>query len=276
MKFGFISLDFRRYPLEFCFQMAQRYGFDGVEVWAGRPHAFPGDMDAAAVAEINSWKKKYGVEIPMYTANVLGSNYRITATKGTERQEAVDLYKRHIDVAAAIGAPAVLIVTDHPGYMIDPKEIWKATVDSFVQLCDYASGSGIRVVVEPLTPMESPVICTTDDCLRLFEDVDRPNLEAMMDVAPPVVSCEPFSDYFVKLGKRMNYIHICNNDGRSDAHTRLEDGVIPIEDMFTVFKNWSYDGFVTAELYSEGYHDPELMLANTARIIRSIREELSI
>jgi protein FrlC len=276
MKFGFISLDFRRYPLEFCFQMAQRYGFDGLEIWAGRPHAFPGDMDPGAIAEINDWKKKYGVEVPMYTANVLGGNYRITATKGKERQEAVELYKRHIDVAKAIKAPAVLVVADHPGYMIDPYEAWEALADSMMQLCDYAEGTGVKVVIEPLTPMESPLICTADDCVRLFRDVGHDNLEAMMDVVPPVVCHEPFSEYFVKLGKRMNYIHICNTDGRSDAHTRLEEGVIPIRDMFAVFKNWDYGGYVTAELYSEGYHDPELFLSNTARILGSIRDELSI
>jgi len=276
LKFGLISLDFRRYPLEFCLQVAERYGFDGVEIWAGRPHAFPDDIDKAAIAEINSWKKNYHQEIPMLTGNFIGTNYRVTATKGKERQEAVDLYKKHIDVAQAVGSPYVQVVTDHPGYMIDPEEIWKATVDSFVQLCDYAATKDVKIVVEPLTPMESPVICTTTDVLRLFKDVNRDNLETMLDVCPPMVTFEPFSDYFTKLNPRMNYIHICNNDAKSDAHVRLENGEIPVEDMFSVFKNWGYDGFVTTELYSEGYKDPELMAANTARILKGIRENLNI
>ena len=35
--------------------------------------------------------------------------------------------------------------------------------------------------------------------------------------------------YFDKLKDRMNYIHICNNDGMTDAHKRLDEGIIPIK-----------------------------------------------
>ena len=98
----------------------------------------------------------------------------------------------------------------------------------------------------------------------------------MMDVAPPTVANEPFSVYFDKLKDRMNYIHICNNDGMTDAHKRLDEGIIPIKDMFTVFANWKYNGYVTCELYSENYRDPELYLANTMRMVYEIRNELGI
>ena len=45
MKFAFLSYQFSRYPLEYCFQMAKEYGFQGVEVWGARPHAYAYDMD---------------------------------------------------------------------------------------------------------------------------------------------------------------------------------------------------------------------------------------
>ncbi|MFR3752545.1 MAG: hypothetical protein ACLTW9_10150 [Enterocloster sp.] len=44
MKFGLISLDFKRFSLEYCFKMARRYGLDGVELWGGRPHGYFTDM----------------------------------------------------------------------------------------------------------------------------------------------------------------------------------------------------------------------------------------
>lgn len=40
MKFSFLTYQFARYPLEYCFYMAKEYGFNGVEVWGARPHAY--------------------------------------------------------------------------------------------------------------------------------------------------------------------------------------------------------------------------------------------
>ena len=56
MKFGCFSLDFRRFSLETAFKMASRYGFDGLEIWGGRPHAYPYDMDHDQVQQILEWK----------------------------------------------------------------------------------------------------------------------------------------------------------------------------------------------------------------------------
>ncbi|MCD2493744.1 TIM barrel protein [Lacrimispora sp. NSJ-141] len=276
MKFAFLTLDFRRFPLEFAFQCAGRYGFDGIEVWGGRPHAYPDDMTKERLDEINSWKKKYHLEIPMFCPDGLNQNKRLTSLNEKERTEAVEYIQKGIDVAEALEAPRILVVPDHPGYGLDPEEVWQAFCDSLVQLADYAEGKGVRITVEPLTPMESPVVTTSDHCVRLLKDVENENVNFMMDVVPPAIAYEPFSEYFKKLGNRMDYIHICNNDGRTDAHMKLDEGVLPIEDMFTVFKNWEYKDYVSAELYSELYWNPEMMLANTVRIINGIRERVGI
>ena len=49
---------------------------------------------------------------------------------------------------------------------------------------------GVSLVIEPLTPMESPVITTADDCVDAIKRIGRDNVEAMMDVAPPTVANE--------------------------------------------------------------------------------------
>lgn len=276
MKFGFITLDFKRFSLEHCFRMAREYGFDGIEIWAGRPHGYPDDMDVQTVRYILDCKKKYGIEVPMYTPNAIDSPFCLCSATEKVREDSIVFFKRSIDVAADIEVPRILVVADHPGYQVNRREIWGYFVDSIRELASYAMTKGVRITIEPLTPMESPVITTADDCVELIEDVQMPNVYAMMDVVPPTIAKEPFSNYFTKLGNRMDYIHICNSDGITDSHLRLDKGVIPVEDMFRVFKNWNYEGYVTAELYSEMYHDPELFLAQTARILSSIRKELAI
>lgn len=276
MKFAFISLDFKRYPLEFCFQCGQYYGFDGVEIYCGRQHLYPDDCTVQTIREINAWKKQYRLDVPMLVPVALNVNLGLASLTEKERTASVDWIKRHIDLAKAIECPRVLVAPDHPGYGTDGVLAWNAFVRSIQELADYAQGTGVRITAEPLTSMESPVLCHTDDCVRLLRDTQRDSLHFMMDVVPPTMEFEPFSDYFRKLGRHMDYIHICNTDGFSDAHVRLEHGILPIEDMFAVFKRWEYKSYVSTELYSENFRDPELLLANSARVLRGICDRLEI
>lgn len=276
MKFGIMSLDFKRLTLEETFQLAQSYGFDGVEIYGSRCHLHPDDFDEALAKTVRTYAERTGMEIPMYTPLALNLPLCICSPNPAERAAGVAYYQKCVDIAAAIVCPRLLVVADHPGYFTPRKQIWDYLTDSMRQICRYARGKHVQVTIEPLTPMESPVVTTVDDCVELLERVDKPCLYAMLDIVPPTIVKEPLSKYFRMLGDRLNYIHICNNDGVTDAHLRLGSGVIPIPDVLDVFKHHGWEGYVTTELYSECFTDPELMLANTARELRDIRRALEI
>lgn len=276
MKFALMSLDFKRLPLEHCFRLAKEYGFDGVEIFCSRRHVHLPSFGLKEAAEINDYKRKYGIEVPMLTPNTLGQDLCLCSDDPAERKESVALYQKGIDAAAMIEAPRVLVTADHPGYFRDDGEVWSVFVESMKELAAYGEKKGVKVVMEPVTPMESPVVTTAGDCARLMADVRSPALYAMLDIVPPVVVHEPFSQYFERLGDKLDYIHICNTDGVTDAHLRLEQGVLPMADVINTFIHHGYEGYVTTELYSENFRDPELMLSNTARVLDQIRKELSI
>lgn len=276
MKFGCFSLDFRRFSLETAFRMAAKYGFDGIEIWGGRPHAFPYDMTPGEVQKVMKLKKAYGLEVPMYTPNALGMPYNLCSLDQREQRDAMDYFKTAICACESMEVPRMLVVADHPGYEVPRRKSYQRFVENMKELGGYAQEHNVKLVIEALTPMESPIITTSDDCLEAIQDIGLSNIEAMMDVVPPNIAYEPYSAYFEKLGERMNYIHICNNDGRTDAHLRLDTGELPITDMVRIFKEHGFEGYVTVELYSEYYKDPELLLANSSRLLRQIRQDLNL
>lgn len=276
MKFGCFSLDFRRFSLETAFRMAAKYGFDGIEIWGGRPHAFPYDMTPGEVQKVLKLKKAYGLEVPMYTPNALGMPYNLCSLDQREQRDAMDYFKTAICACESMEVPRMLVVADHPGYEVTRRKSYQRFVENMKELGGYAQEHNVKLVIEALTPMESPIITTSDDCLEAIQDIGLSNIEAMMDVVPPNIAYEPYSAYFEKLGERMNYIHICNNDGRTDAHLRLDTGELPITDMVRIFKEHGFEGYVTVELYSEYYKDPELLLANSSRLLRQIRQDLNL
>ncbi len=272
MKFGIMSLDYKRVTLEETFRIADAYGFDGVEIYGSRCHLDPADWSEDVCRKVLALKDKYAVEVPMYTPAALNLPLCICSPNAKEREDGVAYYKKAVDIASAIECPRLLVVADHPGYYTPRREVWGFLVDSMKQICEHARGKNVQVTIEPLTPMESPVVCTVDDCVELIEDVGEDTLYAMCDIVPPTIVKEPISKYFYMLGDRLKYFHICNTDGVTDAHLKLDNGILPIEDIVRMINNHNSRAYVTTELYSECYYDPELLASNTSRLLKQMCE----
>ena len=52
MKIGLFTSGYQRNPLEHCFEDAKRFGYDFVELWGGRPHAYPYDLANGEIEEV--------------------------------------------------------------------------------------------------------------------------------------------------------------------------------------------------------------------------------
>jgi len=181
MKFCFFSMDFRRFPLEYSFQMAAKYGVKGLEVFGARPHLYPADMTPARLNEIAGYKKKYGVEIPMYTPLCLGHTTNLCSQNPIERQDCMDHFRKCIDIAEYLEIPNMLLTADHPGYQTPRRVAWKQFVENMQELSSYADGKGVNLTIEAVTPMESPVITTSEDLRDVLDDIGRDNVNTMLE-----------------------------------------------------------------------------------------------
>lgn len=278
MKFSFLTYQFCRFPLEYCFKMAQSCGFNGVEVWGARPHAYTYDMDRDATAAVNSWKKRYGVEVSMFTPEILAYPYSLVSRSAKEYKETVSYLLSSVETAAAIGAPYMQITAPHPGYGVNKSEVWAQLVNGVGQLSRRAQQLGVTVLMESLSPSEGNLITTAWDLRRLIDDVGSPALKGMLDLVPPVIANEPFGEYFDVLGPDMAYVHLCNSDGATEYHSQLNDakGVIPMQAMFAVLLRHGYNGWCSIELLAPYFKDPELYLVQSAQYLAQVCQNLGI
>ncbi len=274
MKYSFLTYQFCRYPLEYSFKMAQAYGFAGVEVWGARPHVYAYDLNDAMERQIQAWKKKYGVEISMYTPELLAYPYSLTSRLANERKETVQYLCRCVEVAAAMGTDKMQVTAPHPGYGIDRKSVWEGLVEGLTAVCVRAEALGVHLLMETLSPSEGNIITTAQDLSNLIEAVHSPAMSGMLDVVPPVIANEPFSEYFELLGSHMEYIHICNSHGATEFHMQLDDprGVISIPDALALFKRYGYTGWCSLELLAPYFKDPEFYLAQAARVLHNCKK----
>ncbi|MCK4418530.1 sugar phosphate isomerase/epimerase [Candidatus Aerophobetes bacterium] len=51
-----------------------------------------------------------------------------------------------------------------------------------------------------------------------------------------------------KLGKRIFYLHVADNDGRDNEHLALGKGIIDWEEFFSALKKHQFDGYVAIDV----------------------------
>ena len=271
MKIGMFTFGYMRLPLERAFRDASIFGYDGIEIWGGRPHAYAPDIKGEVTKEIIELSNKYDVPIIGYTPEINMYPYNMMMGSEDMRRESLKYIKTSMEVAKEIGAGFTLISAGHAGYETTRKHYWPHLVKNLKELSSHAENIGVDLVLEPLTQYESNVIITCNDLIAALEDVDSDRLYGMCDICPPFCNHEPIMTYFEKLGDRLRHVHICDSDGHSDTHMMPGDGKIPLRQLFKEIKATNYTGFCTIELVTAYINEPTL---GASLAIKRVKESL--
>lgn len=108
---------------------------------------------------------------------------------------------------------------------------------------DWGARYGIKVTVEPLSPIETDFINTLSDGLDLVEAVSHPNLAAMVDFFHSRSQKEPLSS-LLRAGERLVHVHLCRADRDLP---RLGDAETDLLPCLLALKQIGYGGRVSFE-----------------------------
>jgi len=273
MKLGMFTSGYQRNPIEHIFEDAKRFGYDYIELWGGRPHAYAPDLKAGDINEIKKLRDQYGVEIRGYCPehNAYPYNYMI----GSEamRKDSIEYLKLCFDMAKEMGADYTLISAAHAGYGATREEIWDRLVKSVRELTDHAEKIDMKIVMESLTVYESNVIKSANDLQELFKAVPSCNLVGMCDIVPPFTQHESIMDYFDKLGDKMYHMHLIDGVHDSDDHVMPGEGVIPMPELIKELKNINYDRTATIELVTGYINEPRFYARRAIDNVRGMMKE---
>lgn len=269
MKIGMFTSGYQRNPLEHCFFDASRFGYDYIELWGGRPHAFALDLKAGDINEVRRLIDKYEMPVLGYTPEHNGYPYNFMIGSEAMRRDAVEYLKLSMDMAKEMGAGFTLMSPAHAGYGVTAEEIWTRLEKTMKELVDHAEKIEHKIVLEALTPYESNAVTSANDLAEVFRRVDSPCLVGMCDVVPPFVLHESIMDYFEKLGDKMYHMHIIDGVSDSDSHVMPGEGQMPLPELFQELKYIGYQRTATIELVT-GYINEPRMYAR--RAINNVRE----
>jgi len=110
---------------------------------------------------------------------------------------------------------------------------------------------GITVAIEPLCKLESNIINTATDGLRLSRAVDRENIKLLVDYFHLVMEKED-PEILLRAGSYIRHIHFANPAGRVYP-IEIEDGYIR---FMNLLKRVGYEGRISVEAYTKDFcHD---------------------
>lgn len=276
LKVGMFTSGYQRNPLEHCFMDAKEYGYDYIELWGGRPHAYAPDLKAGDINEVRRLIEKYEMPVLGYTPEHNAYPYNYMIGSEAQRRDAVDYLKLSFEMAKEMGAEFVLTSPANGGYLATYDQLWGRLEKNIQELGDYAAKLEIKLVVEALTPYESNFFTRANDLVELFRRVDNPYVVGMCDIVPPFVQHESIMAYFDKLGNKMDHMHIIDGENGSDTHMIPGEGNIPIKEMLYEMKRIGYDKTATLELVTNYINEPRFYAKRAIDNMRELMAEAGI
>ena len=154
---------------------------------------------------------------------------------------------------------------------VDPnfkwEELWKIFIDSTVKCNQKAKEAGLKFSMEPRV---GEIASNTDALLRLMDAVGDENFGALLDTAHLHAQKEILPLSVEKLGNRIYYVHVSDNDGRVNEHLGLGKGTIDWRGVFVALKKHRFNGYVAVDVgevdnIEEEYKESKKFLENIAR-----------
>ena len=121
---------------------------------------------------------------------------------------------------------------------------WDNAVTRFRQMAQLAAARGQQLIIENRV---GDFVNTSDGALQLVEDAGEPNGGLLLDVAHMHASKEFFELVVPKLGKRLRYIHLADNDGSFSHHLPAGQGNIDFLALYKTLESAGYVGYTNVD-----------------------------
>jgi len=229
--------------------LVKRLGYDGIELgdeWSDHP------LEALQ-------EQLVGIDIAV---SAMVGSIKLLDTDAQVRAQAVELDRKRLEVAQALGASALIEVpTFGPNRFQDlspimtPREIEdRLLVAGLKQLILDVQRTGVKLMIEPCNRKETHYIYQQSQAAEIIEAVDAPGFVLLSDFYHMQLEEKDIGETLSRYGKYTAYVHL------ADGAARTEPGSLPFDYRpgFRALKKWGFSGWLTVE--SKATDNPEAAL----------------
>jgi len=245
-------------------------GYDGVDIWGGRPHVYRQDLSTVELQDLSRRIEDHGLAVSSFMPAFYRYPHSLSNPNPKVRNDSIDYMRQCIDNAALLGAKIVLVVPDHSLQGQTREASMQRMVESIGVAAQHASQYDLKLGIEVLYYDETDLVNTSDDALNIIRELGRANLGVVVDTGTLNLSKEPAQDMVAKLSGRLLQVHVNDNQGVGGQQNLIPgEGTYNFTELIRVLKKSGYSGFLSAELSREYSDDPVPALRTTAERLRA-------
>ncbi len=258
MKLAFSTNAFTNMTLPEAVAAVGRLGYEGVEILADVPHAFPPRDDAPWVLDVKWQLERYDIKVSNINGNTAAGFFRDRTGEPTfepslcnaaqdVRRQRINYTKGCIDLANVLGASNISITSGMclPGN--PPRQALKFLRESLEELVDYAEQREVNIGIEYEPGL---LIENGQELFELMQVVASPKLGVNLDVGHVQVIGEDLDILLKKLGPRIWNVHLEDIDRQKHYHLIPGEGTMDFHSIIGKLRHIGYDRYITVELYT--------------------------
>ena len=257
MRLAFSTNAYLNYSFDDAVTRLATIGYEGVEVMADVPHAWPADMLPEQKAALRHSLERNNLAVSNVNAFMMHAvddprqkywhpswiepdpHYRALRSRHTTKA---------ISLAKDLGAKCI---TTEPGGPIAPGESWKAGLDLFVEtlkpVLEHAEREEVQLLVEPEPGL---LIETAEQALEFMGRFDSPWLGLNFDIGHSYCVGEDPARVVPLLARYIRHVHLEDiASSRVHQHLLPGEGAIDFVPVVGALRSGGYDGWITVELY---------------------------
>jgi protein FrlC len=270
MNLGTATSVLYQYTIQDAVALVARAGYDGVDIWGGRPHVYRQDLSADELKDLRKQIERLGLTVSSFMPAFYRYPHSLSNPNPRVREDSIQYMRDCIDNAALLGAKIVLVVPDLSLHGQSREDSLGRMMEGIDIVARYASGTDLKLGIEVLYYDETDLVNSADDARAIIEQLGHDNLGVVLDTGTLNLSKEPPEEILAKLGDRVLQVHVNDNDGGREQQNLIPgDGTYDFRALIRVLKEHNFEGFLSAEL-SKGYApEAEAALRTTAERLRA-------
>ncbi len=247
------------------FQNAARFGFDGIEVFAGA------DSDPCQI-EKDVRRAAHSTGLEVLQIAVMRKAWFSTITDSKSLQEKIAAQKMSIELSANIGAHHSMVIPEFAAQfvpilgMIRPsKEEMKYFMEFLAETADFASQFGLPLIIDILNRYETRYCHRIEEVSAMRNELQKLNVKALADFFHMSIEEPDIGEALEAAGEDIGHVHI------SDSNRSLPgDGHIDFSAGFRSLKKIGYDGYMSFEVQGDFIKEPDRQLPKAIEYVRRL------
>jgi L-ribulose-5-phosphate 3-epimerase len=239
----------------------QRLGLNDVDVLLAPNHLWPNAATLASADELSRLMVDHGLRIDSLSLPAL--DFNLCSCVPEVRAFSVEIYRRAIELSAALGGRGVGVVPGRVSALLPPAEdaSLEWLLESISVLADEAGRHGLCLFVEthPHTPVP-----TADNLASFLNGLDSRVVKIAYDIATATFTGEDYQAAISRHSSRIGQVHLSDSPRTTWRHDALGSGALNVGAALDAISNSGFAGKTILEIISR---DPEAAIRRSLEVL---------